>query len=293
MLALLLAATLAAAGPAPQDPARDALRERLAPELDGPAGFRLVETGPLFFLTQVHERRFVADLERRVALMQEVLEQDLPLELAEGEDPPAPVVVHVFARKDAYEGAGGPEGSVNYVDADGQRFLIHDPLPTARRDFWRALAGLQLKAHWMRAVGLPWPHAWMLHGHEDYYAGFELRAGRLVRKPNPLRLDTARQLVRDRSFVPLAEFLRWSGREYDDGSYFQSHYAQGWSVVWFLRTLPDERPMPEGWDPAWARILPRYVDGVRTTGDRDLALDVALKGVDLPALAAAWLESLD
>jgi hypothetical protein len=203
------------------------------------------------------------------------------------------VVVHLFAKEAAYVGAGGPEGSVNFVDAEGQRFLLYDQAPTARRDFWRALAGLQLKAHWMRAIGLPWPHAWVLHGHEDYYAGFELRAGRLVRKPNPLRLDTVRQLVRERTFVPLEEFLRWSGREFYDEAHFGSHYAQGWSVVWFLRTLEDERPASDGTDPAWARILPRYVDGVRTTGDRDLALDVALKGVDLPALAAAWLESLD
>jgi len=162
---------------------------------------------------------------------------------------------------------------------------------------WPALAGLQFKAHWVRAVGLPWPHGWMLHGHEDYYGGFELQAGRLVRKPNPLRLDATRELARSRSYVPFPELLKWLGPGYsggDAGLYgVQEVYAQGWSFVWFLRTLPEARRKPEGWQPGWEQVLGRYVNGMRTTHDRSLAVDVALKGLDLQALEAAWLASLD
>lgn len=294
--AVLAVVTSAQDAPATQDPARDALREELAEELEGPAGFQLVETGPLFVLTQVHDKRFTDGLTRRIELLQDVLDRDFPLELDEGEDPPAPVVVRLFRDKETYVGTGGPAGSSNYVDAEGKRFLIYDPSISARRAFWPALAGLQFKAHWVRAIGMPWPHGWMLHGHEDYYGGFELHAGRLVRRENSLRKDTARKLARQGDFVPFHEFLRWLGPGYqgvDTGQSTLEVYAQGWSVVWFLRTLPESRNKPEGWQPSWELILERYLAGMRTTHKKDVAVDAALTGIDLAALQAAWHASMD
>ena len=298
-VATLWAVMAIAAGPAAgQDPARDALREQLKGELGGAAGFELVETGPLFVLTQVHEKRLCQELEQRVGLLQEVLERDFPFRPAEGADPPAPVVVRLFRDPAAYAAAGGPQASVNYVDAEAKRFLIVDRSATARRDFWRALAGLQFKAHWVRAAGLPWPHGWFLHGHEDYYAGFELTAGRLVRKPNPWRLETIRQVARQRQHIPFSEFLRWFGPGYHGtGSNFLQNYleayAQGWSCVWFLRTLPETHRKPPGWQPGWELILDRYLSGMRTARDRGAAIDAALLDIDLAALEDAWLASLE
>ena len=40
-------------------------------------------------------------------------------------------------------------------------------------------------------------------------------------------------------------------------------------------------------------ILERYLAGMRTTRDKDVAVDAALTGVDLATLQAAWLSSLD
>jgi len=281
---------------APQDPAREALRKELADEVASPVGFRLVETDPLFVLTQVHDRRFLDELSSRIALLQAVIERDFPLGVDEGEAPPPPVVVRLYGSQETYVAAGGPEASSNFVDADGKRFLIFDQRAGGRRDFWRTFAGLQFKAHWVRAVGMPWPHGWMLHGHEDYYGGYELHSGRLVRKPNPWRQGTARQLARQGTTIPFNEFLRWRGREYYGGDIqwgVGETYAQGWSFVWFLRTLPGSRNKPEGWQASWELILDRYLAGMRTTHDKSVAVDAALSGVDLPALEAAWRESLD
>jgi hypothetical protein len=284
---------------APPDPAREALREELAAELASPVGFRLVETGPLFVLSQVHDRRFLDELSQRIELLQAVIERDFPLEVREGQPPPPPVVVRLYGSQQTYVGAGGPEGSSNYVDADGKRFLVYDQRAGGRRDFWRTFAGLQFKAHWVRAVGLPWPHGWMLHGHEDYYGGYELHGGRLVRKPNPWRQGTARQLARQGTSVGFHELLRWLGPGYSGGAQRGLSiqplevYAQGWSLVWFLRTLPGSERKPEGWQASWELILDRYLAGMRTTHDKGAAVDAALDGVDLTALEAAWRESLD
>jgi len=301
MLAVLVTAALATAtavqAPAvTQDPAREALRKELSTELGGAADFQLVETGPLFVLTQVHDKRFVQELELRVRLVQEAIERDFPPELEEGQDPPAPVVVRLYRDLRTYVAVGGPEGSSNFVDDEGKRFLVYDQPQDGRHELWRALAGLQFKAHWKRTIGLPWPHGWMLHGHEDYYAGFELHAGKLVRRPNAPRLQTIRGMLRRGDLVPFDDFLRWRGREYygvNGMTDVGETYAEGWSFVWFLRGLPELRHKPEGWQPSWELIVDRYVAGMRTTHEKGVAVDAALEGVDLLALQAAWMDSVD
>lgn len=299
LAACALLAAAAAGGAAPQESSFEALEAEIAAELAGLAGFERIDAGPLIVLTQVHERRFAGELELRVELLQRVLERDFPFVLEPGAEPPPPLLVRLYRDQRAYLAAGGPLNSNNFVDADAGRFLLFDTAQSARRDLWPALAGLQFKAHWVRAVGLPWPHGWMLHGHEDYYAGFELRGRRLVRAPNAWRLDASRNRDPWRlgELVDLDTFLRKGGPAYlglpDLQRSFHEYFTDGWSFVWFLRTLPESPRKPVGWQPAWELILDRYLAGMRTARDRDAAVDAALDGIDLQALEGAWRSSLE
>jgi hypothetical protein len=294
LAACALLAAAAASGTPPRGTFSELQEAEIAAALAGPEGFERVDAGPLIVLTQVHGRRFAAELEQRVELLQGILERDIPLELAEGAEPPPTIVVRLYRDQRSYLAAGGGFGTNNFVDAEGRRFLLFDTAESARRDLWPALAGLQFKAHWVRVFGLPWPHGWMLHGHEDYYAGFELKAGRLLRAPNAWRLEQDRWeeplLYGER--LDLGALLRNGGPGYsglpDLSSSYTKYFAAGWSFVWFLRSLPESPHKPDGWQPAWELIIDRYLAGMRTAHDRDAALDAALEGIDLQALEAAW-----
>ena len=294
LAACALLAAAAASGTPPRGTFSELQEAEIAAALAGPEGFERVDAGPLIVLTQVHGRRFAAELEQRVELLQAILERDFPFELARGEEPPPPIVVRLYRDQRSYLAAGGGFGTNNYVDAEARRFLLFDTAESARRDLWPALAGLQFKAHWVRVFGLPWPHGWMLHGHEDYYAGFELRAGRLVRAPNAWRVAVLRSGERAlfREPVDLASVLRDGGPGYsglpDLSNSYPGYFAIGWSFVWFLRTLGESPHKPAGWQPAWELIIDRYLAGMRTAHDRDAAVDAALEGIDLQALEAAW-----
>ncbi len=294
LAACALSAAAAVGSAPPQGPPRAAQEAEIAEALAGHEGFERVDAGPLIVLTQVHGRRFAQELEQRIVLLQAILERDFPFELADDVEPPPPIVVRLYRDERSYTAAGGGYGTNNYVDAEARRFLLFDTAESARRDLWPALAGLQFKAHWVRVFGLPWPHGWMLHGHEDYYAGFELRAGRLVRAPNAWRLEQDRweetPLYGER--LNLDALLRNGGPGYNGlpelSSSYTKYFAAGWSFVWFLRSLPESPHKPAGWQPAWELILDRYLAGMRTAHDRDAAVDAALDGIDLQALEEAW-----
>ncbi len=93
------------------------------------------------------------------------------------------------------------------------------------------------------------------------------------------------------SYCPLDKFVRWSQREYygsnDLGLGGGENYAQGWSLIYFLRT--GKKNNARGWDPAWDGILDTYLRVLATSGKLDQAVEEAFKGVDMQALEAAWV----
>ena len=64
-------------------------------------------------------------------------------------------------------------------------------------------------------------------------------------------------------------------------------YAQGWSLIWFLRTGAGHA---KGWQKPWGALLDKYLIALLDTGDVDKAVDTAFAGVDWDALEASWLD---
>ena len=92
------------------------------------------------------------------------------------------------------------------------------------------------------------------------------------------------------STVPLEDFVRWSKAEYygQNSLGFEAGecYAQGWSLIWFLRT--GEKNKAKGWQSSWGKILDVYLETLAQTGELDTAVDKAFEGVDWEALEKSW-----
>jgi len=84
--------------------------------------------------------------------------------------------------------------------------------------------------------------------------------------------------------------VRWTQSQYYGSNQYDIPgyrvYAQGWSLIWFLRTGAKNKA--RGWNPAWNSILDTYLQTLAETGDLDKAVDKAFEGVDWQALEDSW-----
>ena len=124
---------------------------------------------------------------------------------------------------------------------------------------------------------------------------------------NPWRVKLIKYAVMVQQYVHWKDILH-----YEQPQYYANPavcYAQGWSMIYFLRTSKEVAKRPE-----WARILPTYFDALKTAwaeelakieakgqkddklarakaglSARERALDQAFTGVDLDEIERAWL----
>ncbi len=111
------------------------------------------------------------------------------------------------------------------------------------------------------AVGQFSPHDWFNEGHGDYFAGFTLKEGKFTRGKFSWRQKTIREAIENKTYVHLKDFLKFSHAEYyrqggdrSKGEDIGQNYAQGWSLIWFLRTTKD---------PHYTEILDRYFNSMK------------------------------
>ncbi|MCE9594179.1 MAG: DUF1570 domain-containing protein [Planctomycetes bacterium] len=152
------------------------------------------------------------------------------------------------------------------------------------------------------------PHSWFNEGTGDYFAGARVSGGKVTRiGPNPWRVRLIKDAVATGAAVPWKDLLRFEQVEYYDPARVSLCYAEGWSLIYFLRTAKIVKARPE-----WAAILPTYfetlkaafaeelaalgpdrakLDGPRFEAGkraRDRALDRAFASVDVAELENAW-----
>jgi hypothetical protein len=129
------------------------------------------------------------------------------------------------------------------------------------------------------------PQSWYNEGTGDFYSGYTWKSNKFVLEKFDWRVDTIKQAVRDKTFVPIKDFVRFTQQQYY-GEHIGQNYAQGWSLIYFLRT--GKKNGAKGWDPAWDSILETYLRVLAMTGKVDQAVDEAFKGVDYDAMEASW-----
>jgi hypothetical protein len=152
------------------------------------------------------------------------------------------------------------------------------------------------------------PHSWFNEGTGDFFAGARVSAGKVTRiGPNPWRVRTIREAVASGRAVPWKDMLRFEQSDYYQPDIVSLCYAQGWAMVYFLRTAKVVKARP-----SWAAILPTYFDTLKAAyaeelaalGEeraeldgprfeagkraRERALDAAFAGIDVDELETAW-----
>lgn len=290
--------------------ARAAARARLERELARSAGWRLHETESYLVVTGSDDEAFVAEALERLEAIRAVFERHLPVEPqalesdadgggavpagAPGAGAAAPTaapgVVRICATREQYRAYGGPAGTGGYWSDEAGELVLYDDREVLGRDAtWAALNHEAYHQYLHGRFGPLDPHTWYEEGHGDWFGGFDYEHGRFVETPNAERLRDARALLRSGREVPLRELVRWPKSRYygqgPNGTGPAEHYAEGWSLVHFLRTGSGRAP---GWDAAWDGILDTYLEVLVTERDARRAVEAAFAEVDWEAFERAW-----
>ncbi|MEZ6184678.1 MAG: DUF1570 domain-containing protein [Planctomycetota bacterium] len=188
----------------------------------------------------------------------------------------SPIVV--FKDKAEYHKNGGPQGAGGHFDpAFKQLFLFRyekesDTLLVLNHEgFHQFLDGvLEVK-----------PPQWLNEGLADYFGPSEYvtepKKGMRIR-PNPWRTKTVRQMVNRGQDVPFETLMNMTQAEMY-GKAVGNHYAQAWSMVYFLCEADDR---------AYFKPLRDYFKALRKGKEQREAFDDAFGKLDLEALQERW-----
>jgi hypothetical protein len=189
-------------------------------------------------------------------------------------------VCRVCGDRMEYHAYGGPGGSAGYWSSATEELVFYDASPSRKVDD-DTLAVLYHEAfhqYIYYSVGEFAPHSWFNEGHGDYYAGAKYKGGKFRIGPFDWRVGLVKSAIRsgpcsyeetkrpdgsrerkwERSgggYSPIEALVDMSQGEYY--SYPGVSYAQGWSLVYFLREIV---PKNRKWNEKWGKILPTYFD---------------------------------
>jgi hypothetical protein len=187
-------------------------------------------------------------------------------------------VVRICGDEKDYWFYGGPEGSAGYWSWKDGELVLYDAKPAAAVDDDTLSTAYHEAFHQYiyYGVGKVDPHSWFNEGHGDYYAGarltpagvFEIRPfnwrlkrikAACAKGPFPKKADGAFDTSKG-GYTPLREFLRYSQSDYYEDATVSVNYAQGWSLIYFLREGVPKNPE---WKAKWGGILERYYETLR------------------------------
>ncbi|MFO1010900.1 MAG: hypothetical protein U1F29_12620 [Planctomycetota bacterium] len=255
---------------------------------------------------QVLVRRLLRDLE----LIRKEYEKLFP--------PAKPVeavsTVRVCKSKDEYHSYGGRPGTAGYWNWVDEELVFYDAQKVEKNhqvndaDTFIVLYHEAFHQYIHYSTGELPPHTWFNEGTGDYFSGAQLKDGKLRGiGPNPWRVQTIQQNVAEEKFIPWEEMIRYEQPQYYQPDKVHLCYAQGWSMIYFLRKSDEVAKKPE-----WAKILPTYFDTLKASYAEELAkltdaqredagirggagltarnkaLEAAFQGVDLTELQNAW-----
>ena len=190
-------------------------------------------------------------------------------------------VVRVCRDRQQYHQYGGPGGSAGYWSAHDEELVFYDASSSNKidDDTLSVLYHEAFHQYIYYSVGDVAPHSWFNEGHGDYYAGAKYRGRKFTIEPFDWRVGTIARAVNEgprtfeegegfdgqprkqwsnTGYTPLEYFVRFTQGEYY--SYPGPCYAQGWSLIYFLREIvPNKRKYRE----KWGHILQVYFDTLK------------------------------
>ncbi len=202
----------------------------------------------------VYDKSVKKDRVQLIAVQIEAIRKDIYEVLFPSDRPITAIsVVRVCKDQGQYTQYGGPGGSAGYWNWMEQELVFYEDT-SAKKDTLRVLNHEAFHQYIFYSVGSISPHDWFNEGHGDYFSGHDFnRSGRFVPKPFQWRTGIIKSAVGSKSHVPLKQFMRYSHRDYY-GPQIGQNYAQGWSIIWFLRQTKD---------PEWKGILETYFNTLK------------------------------
>lgn len=129
-------------------------------------------------------------------------------------------------------------------------------------------------------------HRWFDEGTGDFY-GAHTKTSKWTYATDKGRYQSIRSQVARGTFIPLREIVSWNKDKFY-GARAPDHYAQGYSLIDFLRRGPDK--LGRRFDESWKRILETYAKTMLETKNQKKAVEQAFEGVDWDKLEAAWID---
>jgi len=262
----------------PGDAAVAALEKRLDLVLDGPDWEEKfeVETRNYVVRTNVSEE-FAEEIANKAELIRRLYEDVFPRSRSRRKSP-----IVVFATKQEYHAHGGPANAGGHFDpVFKQLFLFRydDPADTSlvlyHEGFHQFLDGvLEEKAP-----------QWFNEGLADYFGPAEYvnegGAEGMRIQPNPWRLRLVKQMIQAERYVPFERLMNMSRAEMYDPRAASLHYAQAWSIIYFLAEADDR---------AHFHYLADYFKALRRGKGQREAYEKAFGRADMEAMEARWKE---
>ncbi len=179
--------------------------------------------------------------------------------------------VRICKSEDEYHTYGGPPRSAGYWNWAAEELVLYDAEKLVKKrqddsDTFIILYHEAFHQYIHYSTGELPPHSWFNEGHGDYFSGAQVRDGK-VRSigVNPWRIHTIQRAIANRDFVSWKDIVKFEQPQYYDPSIVGVCYAQGWSMIYFLRTAKEVASRPE-----WAKILPTYFDTLKDTYQGEL-----------------------
>lgn len=226
--------------------------------------------------------------------------------------------VRVCKDRTEYMAYGGMPGSAGYWNSATEELVFYDASikvkgkrDSGEQNTFIVLYHEAFHQYIHYSAGELPPHSWFNEGHGDYFSGADV-VGVRVRKIglNPWRIGLIQRAIADRKFVPWKDIIGFEQPEYYRSDRVGLCYAQGWSMIYFLRTSPVVAKHAQ-----WSRILDTYFQALKedyarqlalleTQGRKDdrrarlevgavsrkYALERAFAGIDIAALEAEWAD---
>ena len=201
--------------------------------------------------------------------------------------------VRICADRAEYMQYGGPRGSAGYWYYVTEELVLYDGTKrekgkkTDKLDTFIVLYHEAFHQYIYYSVGRLAPHSWFNEGYGDFFSGAQIKGGKVKRiGPNRWRLNRIKGAVQADEHTPWKDILKYERSDYY-GPRSSYHYAQGWSMIYFLNQSKAVRK-----NDAWSKILPTYFEELKTAWvHKQAKLEADGKDEDQKAVLEAQLEA--
>ena len=201
--------------------------------------------------------------------------------------------VRICKSRDEYLSYGAPPQSAGYWNWNDEELVLYDAQVQDRShhisdaNTFIALYHEAFHQYIHYSTGELPPHSWFNEGHGDFFSGATVKDGKVrAIGPNPWRVNYIQEAIEADKYVPLKELMAFEQPDYYRPDRIGLCYAEGWSLIYFLRKSELVAKRPE-----WAQILPTYFAELKSGYAAELAkLEAQGKAKDQGLRARAGLE---